>query len=150
MMATGPRDIQAVDQDIEPKTRKVLQRLREEIQRLQGFAGDELDRALTRREALRLGLIDKAGKLIIGSGEKGDPGLQGPPGPPGEAVEPDLTPPPQATGLEAVAGITSVIVEWDAALYTQGHGHGQTNLYAVKRVPSDPSLPTFGDAVRVY
>jgi hypothetical protein len=143
----GPKDIQGISQNIEPETRKVLQRLKEEVQRLTGFAGDDLDKALTLRGAVALGLIDRTGKLIIGT--EGPPGVQGPPGPPGESVEPDLTPPPTPAGLTVFAGITTVLVEWDAPTYTQGHGHGQTNIYAVKKDPGDATLPTFLDSVLV-
>lgn len=44
--------------------------------------------------------------------------------------QPDLTPPPQVTGLAAVGMFTSVQVTWDAANYSQGHGHARTIIYA--------------------
>ncbi|KGH27764.1 phage tail tip fiber protein [Comamonas testosteroni] len=46
--------------------------------------------------------------------------------------QPDLTPPPQVTGLAAVGMFTSVQVTWDAANYSQGHGHARTIIYAAE------------------
>ena len=46
--------------------------------------------------------------------------------------QPDLTPPPQVTGLAAVGMFTSVQVTWDAANYEQGHGHARTIIYAAE------------------
>jgi hypothetical protein len=66
----------------------------------------------------------------------------------------DLTPPPTPTGLIATGGITYVLIEWDPAFYTQGNGHGQTNIYGATyfwdgiTLPQPP-LPTFGDAIVV-
>lgn len=47
-------------------------------------------------------------------------------------VVPDLTPPPQVTGLAAVGMFTSVQVTWDVANYEQGHGHARTIIYAAE------------------
>ncbi|CUA99236.1 host specificity factor TipJ family phage tail protein [Comamonas thiooxydans] len=46
--------------------------------------------------------------------------------------QPDLTPPPQVTGLAAMGMFTSVQVTWDVASYTQGHGHARTIIYAAE------------------
>lgn len=46
--------------------------------------------------------------------------------------QPDLTPPPQVTGLAAAGMFTSVQVTWDAANYAQGHGHARTIIYAAE------------------
>lgn len=43
---------------------------------------------------------------------------------------PDLTPPPVPTGLDAIAGITAIMVEWATPTYTVGHGHAQTQIWA--------------------
>ncbi|MBL5979660.1 DUF1983 domain-containing protein [Comamonas sp. NyZ500] len=43
---------------------------------------------------------------------------------------PDLTPPPLVTGLMATGMLTSVQVAWDAPLYTVGHGHARTEIWA--------------------
>lgn len=42
----------------------------------------------------------------------------------------DLTPPPAVTGLAVVAGLAAVQVHWDAPIYSQGHGHARTELWA--------------------
>lgn len=47
-------------------------------------------------------------------------------------VVPDLTPPPLVMGLAAVGMFTSVQVTWDAANYSQGHGHARTIIYAAE------------------
>ncbi|AYR18981.1 hypothetical protein D6I95_00475 [Alcaligenes faecalis] len=44
----------------------------------------------------------------------------------------DKTPPPAVTGLAAVAGLGTVIVRWDRAVYETGHGHARTIVYAAK------------------
>ncbi len=143
----GPRDIPALPQDkktIQPAVRQPLDAMRTAVQTLMGFTGDPLDKALTRRELRDIGL---AGGFGGGGGSGlGGVGPAGPPGPSG-AVTPDFTPPPSVTGLAASAGLSNIIVTWDAPVYTQGHGHRSTNLYVVKRAADDPSLPTFAEAV---
>ncbi|HWH83259.1 MAG TPA: hypothetical protein VNU71_13595 [Burkholderiaceae bacterium] len=109
--------------------------MREAIQTLLGTRGDGSGAALTRRSAIEIGLLDDAGVPVAGPTTGGDA---------------DLTPPPSVTGLSILGGFGNVFVEWDAPAYTQGHGHGQTNLYAAKKASSDATLPTFGDAVRVF
>ncbi|WP_182283761.1 host specificity factor TipJ family phage tail protein [Comamonas testosteroni] len=44
--------------------------------------------------------------------------------------QPDLTPPPLVTGLMATGMLTSVQVAWDVPLYTVGHGHARTEIWA--------------------
>lgn len=44
----------------------------------------------------------------------------------------DKTPPPAVTGLAAVAGLGTVMVRWDRAVYETGHGHARTIVYAAK------------------
>lgn len=131
-MAGEPKDVGAVDQSIEPKTRRFLQRIIEELRKLQGFAG-EGSKALTVDVAKAIGLLDSAG----------NPAAQD------AATEaaPDLTKPPTPTGLTLTPGISQINLEWDAPSYTAGRGHGQTNIYAVHRPASDASAPpVFGDA----
>jgi len=127
------RDLPGISQQLEPAVREPLTRLVEEVRQLIGTQGDGEGRAVTVAE-VRRGTVD---------------GGLGTPLPIGGTTPPDFTPPPTVTGLGAVAGISQVIITWDTPLYPQGHGHGQTNLYAVKKVPSDPAEPTFSDAVRV-
>lgn len=122
----------------------VVTRLVEEVRALLGMQGDPLDKALTWRELKEQGFA-----RITGGGSSGgrSPGKIDIPIP--EQEEPDLTPPPTVTGLAATAAFAHVIVTWDAALYTQGHGHGQTNIYVAKRQQADPPA-TFADATRVW
>ncbi len=70
------------------------------------------------------------------------------PAPPSPSDPPDLTPPPTPSGLTAAAGITNVIIEWDAATFTVGHGPLQTNIYGATYAGTGP-LPTFSNAVLV-
>lgn len=149
MADSGAKDIPAVPQGIDSAVRTPMMRAREEIQRLLGFLGDPLDKAITRRDAISIGLMDEAGNPL-GGGTPGPVGPIGPTGPAGGTYTPDLTPPPTVTGLALTAGFGYVFIEWDAAVYTQGHGHLQTNLYGVKKLSSDATLPTFADAVLVY
>jgi len=131
---------------------KPLERMREELQILLGTRGDPLDAALTLRSAIDRGLIDRIGNAIGGATYVNVfPGYTVPDTSGGGGTyEPDLTPPPNVTGLSIVAGFSQVLVQWAAPAYTQGHGHLRTNLYAVKKAGSDATLPTFGDSVRVF
>lgn len=149
------------DGSITTQARQPLQRAQQELRRLLGYSGDILDMAVTYRALLNAGLItlDALSNIRPGSGVPprainggGGAGLPGPPGPGGgggDPYVPDLTPPPNVTGLAAVAGINSVIVTWDIAGYTVGHGPGAVNLYVSLRAPGS-ALPTFGDANLFY
>lgn len=117
-----------------PSDAKFLERVREELQRLMGTRGQ--DPALRRSDT---------GSLIGGWSST----IVLPGGGPGGGSTPDLTPPPSPTfGTGDVsAGFTQVIVTWAGINYTQGNGNKQTIIYAVKKDPSDATLPTFpGDA----
>jgi hypothetical protein len=158
----GAQDIpQLPDGAITPQARQPLQRAQQELRRLLGYSGDILDMAVTYQALLNAGLITREAlsnirpgsgvppRGINGGGTPGPAGPQGPGGGGGTPYEPDLTPPPNVTGLAAGAGITSVVVTWDVPAYSVGHGPGAVNLYVVLREPSDP-LPTFGDANLFY
>ena len=121
---------------------KPLERMREELQILLGVRGDPLDAALTLRSAIERGLIDRIGNALTGNVTYVNtfPTYTGGGG---TAYVPDLTPPPPVSGLTVVAGFSQVIVQFDAPTYTQGHGNLRTDIYAIKRTPGDPSLPTF-------
>lgn len=123
-----------------------LRKTRELIQTREPVAdavGDPLDKFVSRRELVRSGLTYRTGGFGgIGVGSAGPPG---PPGVPGGAYVPDLTPPPTPTGLTVTAGFTQLIIQCDAALYTQGHGHDRTLVYGAKWPSGAP--PTFSNAV---
>lgn len=140
-------DIPDIPQSVDGSVRKPLARMREALQVLMGTRGDELDAAMTLRSLIELGLVDRIGNAIGGNVTYVNtfPGYTVP----DPAGDPDLTPPPTPTGLDAVAGLTTVIVTWDAAAYTQGHGHKQANIYGVKKASDDPTEPTFTDATLI-
>jgi hypothetical protein len=132
-----PRDLPALPQGKLPDDiRQPLEAIREAVQSLLGLRGDGRDAALTSRSATALGILTAGGSFAGGGTGTGGTG----------GTTPDLTPPPNVTGLSASAGLSHIIVTWDAALYSVGHGHKQTNLYAVKKLASDATLPTFADA----
>jgi hypothetical protein len=62
---------------------------------------------------------------------------------------PELTPPPNVSGLTVTAGLTQILVQWTAPSYTSGHGHRGTIIYAAHYDADDPTLPTFADASQV-
>lgn len=143
-----PRDLPQVPDSVDPAIRRPLSRVIEEVQRLLEFRGDPLDAALTTRKAIARGLMDSLGRSLTGSVTYVNTFPGGGGG--GGGTTPDLTPPPTVTGLTVVAGFTQVLVQFDAPVYSQGHGNLQTNIYASRKEPSDPTLPTFGDAVLVF
>lgn len=142
MAGTTARDLPGVSDLLEPNVREPVSRLTEEMRRLLGFRGDRLDMAITYRAAVARGWVDGP-PTSSGGGGGGAPGGGG-------GGPPDLTPPPDPTGLTGSAGFSRVIVQWAAPVYTQGGGHGQTNIYAVQRaLPSVLPPPVFADAARV-
>lgn len=114
-----------------------LQRVRESLQTYFG-KNNPLDRGLTVRD------LSPALQAILG-GSIGGGGLGGGGGAP---YEPDLTPPPNATGLIVTAGLTNLIIECDDPTYTEGHGHARTIVYGATYTAPGP-LPTFSDAVEI-
>ena len=112
-----------------------LERVREALSINMGARGDGLDRAVTIRD------LAAAGIAKITPGFVGTPGrVSQPLAGPGPRIEPvyevDLTPPPTPTNLQALPGISTMVITHDAPLYKQGHGHA---------VSCNPDcLPTFG------
>jgi hypothetical protein len=127
------KDLPGISQSLPPEIRTPLERLNEAVSTLLGFRGNAADWAVRRDTVASLLRTMTPGTTIINNGPE----------------EPDLSPPPNVTGLAATAGFANIIVSWAAPTYTQGHGHQKTNLYAVKKAASDPSLPTFSSATRV-
>jgi hypothetical protein len=118
-----------------PTAPNFLDRTQQELRRLLGFTGNRLDRAVTWRDVQ--GGNVTGGQTVVYQGGSGGGG--------GGGVTPDLTPPPDVTGLAASAGISHVFVQWDAPVYTQGHGPGSTRIYAARRNPGDANA-VFADA----
>lgn len=132
--------------DLPPeKSANFSQRVRETLMTYLGRQGDPLDRGLTMRDLIRVGL------LAVKPGASLMPGQDVPPIEPGPAAGPgelDLTPPPTPSGFKVDAGITSIFIEHDVPLYKQGGGHFQTRVYGVTRLLTDPK-PTFDKAVEI-
>lgn len=144
------RDIRPVPALSDTALRGFLEDLREAVQVGLPEAtavGDILDKYVRRRELVDSGFNYGRNRFIgIGTGGTVGPvGPAGPPGAPGSGTTPDLTPPPTPTGLTVTAGLSFLIIECDAALYTQGHGHDRTIVYGAKW-PGGPA-PTFVNAV---
>jgi hypothetical protein len=145
------RDIPALAADLS-NVREVVEACREALQVARGFRGDSLDRMLTLRD-LSLSVqqtVSDGGTIDTGSGGAPVPGPPGPPAPPAPPPTPDPTPPPTAEGLEVTAGLTGIFVSCDQPVYTQGHGHNTTVVYGAKWSFSDPTPPTFSEAVQLY
>ena len=119
-------------------------RIRETLQVYMGLRGDPLDRGLTVRDMIKLGLVQTAGD---DGGTTLLPGPAIPPIPVEDDAE-DLTPPPTPTGFGLDSGITFVYVTHDPPVYSQGRGHDRTVVYGFRRNDGDP-LPTFAQAVRI-
>ena len=130
-----------------PNAPNFNQRLRETIQTYLGRQGNPLDRGLTLRDLIETGVLKIREGFQLKPGAGSNIPLQ-----PGDGVvdvyEPDLTPPPTPSGFTATAAISNLIVEHDAPLYTQGHGHLRTRLYG-KIVNAGDPLPTFEDAAEI-
>lgn len=151
-MSAEDKDLPAVPATVDGQLRRVLEPMREAVQRLMGKRGadgraavlwDDLAAdglAISSRRRL---LIVEAIKEAAGSASPGTGGDGGP------VYVPDLTKPPTPTGLNATAGISSVLIEWGAPVYSAGHGHKQTNIYATKQPAGDETAYTFANAVRV-
>ena len=130
-----------------PSAPNFNQRLRETVQTFLGRQGNPLDRALTLRD-----LVD-TGVLKLRSGFQLKPGAGSSiPLEPGDGVvdtyEPDLTPPPTPGSMTVTASISHVMIEHEAPLYRQGHGHLRTRVYG-KVVNAGEQLPTFADAAEI-
>lgn len=110
-------------------------RVTEELRVLMGRAGN--GRALTAKDLIDSGIARTgAGGGLVPV----EPGSGG--------TESDLTPPPAPTGFAVRAGLTTVFVEHDAPVYTQGRGHDRTVVYGV--LQSGSAVPTFDQAVVLF
>ena len=118
-------------------------RVRETLMTYLGKQGDPLDRGVTLRDLVDSGFAS-LGNLRFGGGSA--PLLAGPSIT--DTYVPDLTPPPTPTGFTAAAAITSIIIECDDPVYTQGHGHRLSRIYGATRSGSAPQ-PVFADAVEI-
>jgi len=148
-MADNLKDLPSTPSGLDPTLKTFLDRMREAVQVLRANRGDPLDAAITWRTAISKGIatllpsgnVGDGGSIIVGSGGTSGGSDSG------SSSTPDLTPPPTVTGLSVSAGLSNVIVQFDAPVYTQGHGNERTDIYAVQRDPtSTAAAPVFGDA----
>jgi len=129
------------DADVEPRRlKRFLEALREIVQTREGRRGNILDQSVTWRELLGWGLIAKTGPSRYSGVVDAIPGPPGPPGPEGPpgSDPPDLTAPPNATGLTVTAGFSTLFVEWDEPSYTEGHGPGYVEVWAAQNTGTAP------------
>lgn len=139
------KDFGLAPDTLDPDTQRYLNGLGSAVRELAGNLGDPNNRAVRIADLIAKGFAKPITLLPAIGSTPGPPGV-GVPGPPGPAYVPDSTLPPTVTGLTATAGLTTVIIQWTGAVYTQGHGPRQTNIYAVRKAAADPTLPTFPGA----
>jgi hypothetical protein len=118
-------------------------RVRETLMTYLGKQGDPLDRGLTIRDLVDSGFASLS-NFKFGGGSA--PLIAGPSIT--DAYVPDLTPPPTPTGFTASAAISNIIIECDAPIYTQGHGHRLSRIYGATRA-SGAAQPVFAAAVEI-
>lgn len=123
------------------------QRLRETVQTFLGRQGNPLDRALTLRDLVDTGVLKLRAGFQLKPGTGSSVPLM-----PGDGVvdtyDPDLTPPPPPENMTVTASISHIMIEHEAPIYRQGHGHLRTRLYGKVVNAGDP-LPTFADAAEI-
>ncbi len=122
------------------------QRVRETLMTYMGRQGDPMDRGLTLRDLVDSGLVAIKDGVTLKPGQRVVPIKSGPAA--GGSVIPDLTPPPTPTGFEVHPGMAFVMVEHDAAVFTQGHGYLRTVLYGKVRNGGE-AAPVFAEAVKL-
>lgn len=120
-------------------------RIRETLMTYLGKSGDPLDRGITLRDLVESGLVSIANLRAASRGATLPLGV-------GDEVQPahvdDLTPPPTPDGFAATAGVTTVTVQHNTPIYTQGHGHLRTRVYGATRAAGAPN-PTFSSATEI-
>lgn len=133
--------VPAIPAPTDANLREVARALKGVVDVREGLLGDPLDKAVTFRDLVDGGIVEPvivsrgggSGAISVGPA----PGLSS--GGSGSSPEPDLTPPPAPTGLAASAGIAVIILEWDAANYSN---HAFTEIWR-----SEDNV--LGNAVRV-
>lgn len=128
-------------------TKQFADRMREVVQTFQGNRGDKLDRALTVREAMKLGVLNSRGRFTgVPPGGSDDDLNDFIKDIVDNTPEPPMPTPPTPTGLVVTAGISHIYVKHDQPAY---YGHFGTIVYAAIWASSDPTAPTFSEAVEV-
>ena len=123
-----------------------LEKVREAVQTYLGNRGNALDRGLTLRDMVDVGILAMRPGYTGSGNPIGGPGPNAGGG--GGTYEADLTPPPTPTGFNAQSAITHVLITHDDPTFQMGHGYLRTNVYGVTRAPGQP-VPTFANAVPV-
>lgn len=130
-----------------PSAPNFNQRLRETVQTFLGRQGNPLDRVLTLRDLVDIGMLKLRSGFQLKPGAGSSVPLE-----PGDGVvdtyEPDLTPPPTPGSMTVTASISHVMIEHEAPVYRQGHGHLRTRVYGKVVKAGDP-LPVFADAIEI-
>lgn len=128
---------------------RFMETVREILQVREGRRGNALDEGVTFRDLVGFGLAERtaSGRWEPGAGAVGPAGPAGPAGPPGSPYVPDYTAPPTPSGLAITTLTRGAFIEWDAPVYTQGHGNAYTKVYIAQRASLSDPLPVFGDAV---
>lgn len=117
-------------------------RLRETMMTYLGKNGDPLDRGVTMRDLIENGLVSVPNaKSLTAPGA-----VSMVPGSAIVASTPDLSPPPTPEGFRVTAGVTTIIIEHDKPLFSQGNGYLRTRVYGVR---GGAGAPVFTDAVEV-
>lgn len=113
--------VPAIPAPTDANLRDVARAVKNVLDVREGLAGDPLDKSVTFRDLVDGGFADPliisrgggSGSISIAPSSNLTSGGTGG----GSSNEPDLTPPPQATGLVASAGLAVVILSWDAPVY---------------------------------
>ncbi len=126
-------------------------RVRETLSVMLGARGDRLDRVVTLRDLVDSGMVTlRPGyETYGGDSPVSGPGTGIPTGGSNTPDEPDLTPPPQPTGVALTATFSNIIIQTDTPGFTMGHGYGRTKVYGAK-YSGTGNLPTFANAVLVH
>ena len=124
-------------------------RLRETLMTYLGKSGDPLDRGITLRDLVESGIATVNGSVKGGGSIPLSPGQGFLNAVPVPTTEPDLTPPPTPTGFTATPAITTVLLEHDTPIYSQGHGHLRTHVYGAIRSSQNDPAPVFSDAAEI-
>ena len=155
-MSDNGRDIPGIPTSLGTDLRRVLEPMREALQKLMGTRGDAGSQAVRWGDLEGDGLASAARRKLMVKDAIADAVAAIPPSTgtgtgtgTGTTYTPDLTQPPQPTGLTVTAGFSSIMVEWAAPTYSAGHGNKQTNIYATKQPAGDVTLYTINDAVKV-
>ncbi|MFM1990224.1 MAG: hypothetical protein RJA99_3181 [Pseudomonadota bacterium] len=117
--------VAAIPAPTDANLRDVARAVKNVLDVREGLIGDPLDRNVTLRDLVDGGLADAT--VVSRGGGSGSVNISPAPGlGSGNTEQPDLTPPPQPTGLTASAGLALIILEWAAWSYGN---HAYTEIW---------------------